>query len=131
MTKRKIQQALKTIREICENQPYIEICGFLGYCKKLNKFIVQEEKNISEDPKSFFAIDPLNFLLFKDQYDLVAIFHSHIVGDATASEFDVKMSDNCCHSFLIYSLNTKSFNIYSPKSINSDVNILEKVKKQL
>jgi len=58
----------------------------------------------------------------------VAVFHSHILGDEKESEFDVKMSDNCCQPFLIYSLNTKKINIYTPKTIEADVNILERIK---
>ena len=46
----------------------------------------------------------------------------------TESEFDMKMSDNCCQPFLIYSLNTKKINIYTPKTIEADVNILERIK---
>jgi hypothetical protein len=38
------------------------------------------------------------------------------------------MADNCCQPFLIYSLNTKKINIYTPETIESDVNILERVK---
>jgi len=58
----------------------------------------------------------------------VAIFHSHIVGDESASEFDVKMSENCCQPFLIYSLNSKKINIYTPKNTEADVKILERIK---
>jgi proteasome lid subunit RPN8/RPN11 len=59
---------------------------------------------------------------------MIGVFHSHISGDEKESEFDIKMADNCCQPFLIYSLNTKKINIYTPKTIESDVNILERVK---
>ncbi len=59
---------------------------------------------------------------------MIAVFHSHIRGDETESEFDVKMADNCCQPFLIYSLNTKKINIYTPKTIEADVNKLERIK---
>ena len=105
-----------------------EICGFLGYDHKNKEFIIQLEDNASDDPRSYFLINPLSYLLFKDSYDMVAVFHSHILGDEKESEFDVKMSDNCCQPFLIYSLNTKKINIYTPKTIEADVNILERIK---
>ena len=95
---------------------------------KKKEFIIQKEDNIATNPQSHFLINPLSYLLFKDSYSMIAVFHSHIVGDETESEFDVKMSDNCCQPFLIYSLNTKKINIYTPETIESDVNILERIK---
>jgi proteasome lid subunit RPN8/RPN11 len=120
--------ALHKIKEIAHKYFTKEICGFLGYDHENKEFIVRLEDNDSEDPKSYFLINPLSYLLFKDSYDMVAVFHSHILGDETESEFDVKMSDNCCQPFLIYSLNTKKINIYTPKTIEADVNILERIK---
>jgi len=105
-----------------------EICGFLGYDYEKKEFIVQKEENIAKDPRSHFLINPLSYLLFKDSYGMIAVFHSHIIGDEKESEFDIKMADNCCQPFLIYSLNTKKINIYTPETIESDVNILERVK---
>jgi len=120
--------ALHKIKEIAHKHFTKEICGFLGYDPKNKEFIIQLEENNSEDPRSYFLINPLSYLLFKDSYHMVAVFHSHILGDETESEFDVKMSDNCCQPFLIYSLNTKKINIYTPKTIEADVNILERIK---
>ena len=120
--------ALHKIKEMSHEHFKQEICGFLGYDYEKKEFIVQKEENIAKDPRSHFLISPLNYLLFKDSYGMIAIFHSHIIGDETESEFDVKMSDNCCQPFLIYSLNTKKINIYTPETIESDVNILERIK---
>ena len=120
--------ALHKIKEMSHEHFKQEICGFLGYDYEKKEFIVQKEENIAKDPRSHFLISPLNYLLFKDSYGMIAVFHSHIIGDETESEFDVKMSDNCCQPFLIYSLNTKKINIYTPETIESDVNILERIK---
>ncbi len=120
--------ALHKIKEISNRYFTQEVCGFLGYDNNQDEFVVQLEKNIAKDPKSYFLINPLSYLLFKEEYDMVAVFHSHITGDETESEFDIKMADNCCQAFLIYSLNTKKINIYTPKTVESDVNILERVK---
>ena len=120
--------ALHKIKEMSHENFKQEICGFLGYDYEKKEFIVQKEENIAKDPRSHFLINPLSYLLFKDSYSMIAVFHSHIVGDETESEFDVKMSDNCCQPFLIYSLNTKKINIYTPETIESDVNILERIK---
>jgi proteasome lid subunit RPN8/RPN11 len=74
-------------------------------------------------------IDPLNYLLFKDKYDLLAIYHSHINTDAKPSEFDIKMSNNCCIPFLIYSIETKKFNLYEPQNLEIDVNTHNRFKE--
>jgi|TARA_Y100000401_G_scaffold2332_1_gene1696 proteasome lid subunit RPN8/RPN11 len=120
--------ALHKIKEIAHKYFTKEICGFLGYDYENKEFIIQLEDNASDDPRSYFLINPLSYLMFKDSYAMVAVFHSHIMGDEKESEFDVKMSDNCCQPFLIYSLNTKKINIYTPKTIEADVNILERIK---
>ena len=120
--------ALHKIKEMSHEHFKQEICGFLGYDHEEKEFIVQKEDNIAEDPRSHFLINPLSYLLFKDSYSMIAVFHSHIIGDETESEFDIKMADNCCQPFLIYSLNTKKINIYTPETIESDVNILDRIK---
>lgn len=125
------KDALGMIKNHCLANSFIEICGFLGYDPSKRKYIVQLEKNCSPDPKNFFAIDPLKYLLFKQKYTLAAIFHSHIVGDEKPSEFDIKMSENCCIPFLVYGLNTDKFEIYQPKSIEYDVKILKRIKSNI
>ncbi len=120
--------ALHKIKEMSHENFKQEICGFLGYDYEKKEFIVQKEENIAKDPRSHFLINPLSYLLFKDAYSMIAVFHSHIVGNEKESEFDIKMADNCCQPFLIYSLNTKKINIYTPETIESDVNILERIK---
>ena len=116
------------IKELAHKNFTKEICGFLGFDTEQKKYVVQLEDNISEAPQNQFVINPLNYLLFKEDYEMIAVFHSHIRGDETESEFDVKMADNCCQPFLIYSLNTKKINIYTPKTIEADVNKLEMIK---
>ena len=124
-----VEEALSSIINICKSSFRRELCGFLGYDHESHEYLVQEEKNISPEPESHFLINPLNYLLFKDDYDMVAVFHSHVLGDEKESEFDVKMAETCCQAFLIYSLNTKKINIYTPKNLEGDVNILERVKE--
>ena len=125
------KNAIDKIKNYSISNPFMEICGFFGYDSQKRKYIVQLESNNSNDPQNFFAIDPLKYLLFKQKYILTAIFHSHIVGDENPSEFDIKMSENCCIPFLIYGLNTDKFNIYQPKNIEYDVKILKRIKSNL
>ena len=126
---KKPEEALKLIKEISHANFKREICGFIGSGRETGEYIVQQEENIAPDPSSHFLINPLNYLLFKDTYDMVAIFHSHILGDESESEFDVKMANNCCQAFLIYGINTKKINIYSPKNIEGNVKVLERIKE--
>jgi len=125
------KDALTVIKNHCRSNSYTEVCGFIGYDQSSKKHIVQLEKNCSTDPKNFFAIDALKYLLFKQKYLFGAIFHSHIIGDEKPSEFDIKMSENCCIPFLVYGLNTDKFEIYQPKNIESDVKILKKIKTNI
>ena len=120
--------ALEHIKIISNKSIRNEICGFLGYCKQSNQFVVKEAKNEADDPSQLFYINPLNYLLFKEDYEIIAVFHSHVIGDEEESDFDVKMSENCCLPFLIFSLNTQKINIYEPQKSDSDVNILERIK---
>lgn len=130
-TFKNIKQALDKIKAYCLAYPFVEICGFLGYDNQKRKYIVQLEKNCSTDPQNFFAIDALKYLLFKQRYSLASVFHSHIVGDEQASEFDVKMSENCCTPFLVYGLNTDKFSMYQPKNIECDKKILKRIKAKI
>ncbi len=122
------KQALSAVKRTCESNEYVEICGFLGYSKDSGKYTVSPQDNIAEDPSNYFMIDPINYLLFKDEYEMVAIYHSHIEGSENPSEFDIKMAESCCDPFLIYSLETKKIHIYEPKNMDLDVSILNRVK---
>tara|TARA_R110002020_G_scaffold473044_1_gene701760 strand:- start:989 stop:1384 length:396 start_codon:yes stop_codon:yes gene_type:complete len=120
--------ALEHVKILCNKTLRNEICGFLGYCVEDNTFVVQETDNIADDPKSFFLIDPLEYLLFKEDYSLIALYHSHVAGDEEPSDFDIQMSENVCLPFLIFSLNTQKIHIYEPQNLDSDVNTLERIK---
>jgi len=122
------RSALHKIKELAHRNFKREVCGFLGFDKKKNEYVVKLEENISPEPSQHFIINPLNYLLFKEDFEMVAVFHSHIIGDETQSEFDVKMANNCCQPFLIYSLNSKKINIFIPKTIEGDVTRLERIK---
>ena len=108
--------ALEHIKIISNRSIRNEICGFLGYCTESKQFVVKETKNEADDPTQFFYINPLSYLLFKEEYEMIAIYHSHVAGDEEESDFDVKMSD------------TQKVHIYEPQNSDSDVNILERIK---
>lgn len=124
-----IKEALQVIVDHSESNSFVEICGFLGFDREKEAYVVQIQKNVAEDPSKHFMIDPLDYLLFKERYDLLAVYHSHINTDAEPSEFDVKMSNNCCIPFLIYSIETKKFDLYEPQNIETDVNTYNRFKE--
>jgi proteasome lid subunit RPN8/RPN11 len=126
-----IKDALAVIKNHCSSNPYTEVCGFIGYDQNLKKHVVQLEQNCSNDPRNFFAIDALRYLLFKQKYSFGAIFHSHVIGDEKASEFDIKMSENSCIPFLIYGLNTNKFDIYQPKNSEYDVKLFKRIESNI
>ena len=113
----------------CVHQSAQEVCGFIGWHN--DKYIATVEKNDAIDPKNFFVINPASFLMFAEDYDMLAIFHSHIIGDETPSEFDIKMSEACCIPFIIYSLNTKKFHIYEPTNSELNVKAFARLKEAL
>ena len=120
--------AFRKIREIAHKSPQMEVCGFLGFDEDGQFFVVREEYISSPWPAEFFLIDSVNYLLFKDKYHLVGLFHSHIRGDEQPSDFDIRMAQNCCVPFLIYSLNTKKIHIYEPQNIECNVNIVRRLR---
>jgi len=124
-------EAINNIINWANAYPSIEICGFLGFDHDNKKYVVQLEENCSNEPKHFFSINALNYLLFKNKYAMLSIFHTHIIGDEQPSEFDIKMSENCCIPFLVYGLNSKKFQIYEPKNSEYDVKTLERIKAKL
>ncbi len=125
-------KSLKIIKDFIANRSYqkfqTEICGFIGFDENNGEFVATIENNESDNPREFFAINPVNYLRFKNDYSLVGVFHSHVIGDENPSEFDVKMSEACCLSFIIYSINSQKFKIYEPQHKDYDVNILERIK---
>lgn len=108
-----------------------EICGFIGFDMKTKKYKGQIEKNQAIDPRSYFIISPLNYLKFKNENKVIAIFHSHVSGDEKPSEFDIKTSELTCIPFMIYSINSKKFSFYEPQNKDYDVKIVEKFKGKI
>lgn len=126
---KKIQESLKKIKEISEEKVLQEMCGLFGKCE--DGYIVQECKNISRDPRNTFALDPLQFLMFKEKYQPIALFHSHIIGNEEPSDFDILMSENSCIPFIIYALNTKKMHIHTPEDSDVNFKLIKKTKEKI
>lgn len=108
-----------------------EICGFIGFDEIEKCFVATLEKNESSDPRSFFSINPASYLKFKNQYSMLSIFHSHVIGDENPSDFDIRMSEASCLTFTIFSINSHKFYIYEPQNKDYNVNILTRLKEKI
>jgi proteasome lid subunit RPN8/RPN11 len=126
-----VNRIAKFIKEKSHVECNNEICGFIGWDNEEQKFVVTVEKNQAEDPRNFFTISPASYYLFAKKYDMLSIFHSHIIGDEQPSEFDIKMSEASCVPFIIYSLNTEKFHIYEPHNLDLNVKALTRLKEKL
>ncbi|NVM35093.1 MAG: Mov34/MPN/PAD-1 family protein [Candidatus Lokiarchaeota archaeon] len=122
-------EIINKIKDWSKKKRAVEICGFLGF--KNEEYILWLCSNIADDPKRYFAIDPIDFLYFQQENQMACVFHSHIYGDENPSEFDVTMSENCCIPFMIYSLNTKKFKIHEPKTNHANLDVLKRIKENL
>jgi len=108
-----IKEALQYFKTQSLFAPTVEICGLLG--KSGENYIPVILKNKHSDPKNYFAIDPLEYLKFSRENEMVAVFHSHCIGDSQPSDFDKANSENTEMPFLIYSLPEKKFSLYQPE----------------
>ncbi len=118
-----IKEALSYFKKQALFCPVMEVCGLLG--KKDSSYCAKILKNTHQDPKNYFSIDPREYLKFIREYSLVAVFHSHYVGDSQPSDFDKANSESTLAPFLIYSLPEKKFSLYEPENHESDVTELK------
>lgn len=125
MVEGSLKDCYKFLREESISNRAREICGLLGYNGR--RYVAQLLPNRSPKPNEYFIINPLDFLLFKRKYTVLAVFHSHLSEDCSATEFDKAHAKNCCLPFLIYSIPEKKFGVFVPS--NSEVN--EKFLKKM
>lgn len=107
---------------------FAELCGLVGLDSS-DQIVYKKMQNRSKNPESYFLIDPFDYLSFIKEYKMLMIFHTHIYGDESASDFDEKTSENCCLPSLIYSVTTEKFFIYEPQNKDYDVNIIQRLKE--
>lgn len=120
-----IKEALQFFINSSLFSPKVEVCGLLGI--KDDEYFPRMMKNKHSDPQNHFSIDPLEYLKFSQEFELVAVFHSHIVGDSQPSDFDKVNSENTVVPFLIYSLPEKKFSLFEPENHTCDVKELKEI----
>ncbi len=116
---------INDIIDAAKASPFQEICGFVYY---ENEFKFQKAKNFATE-MDFFEIHPKQFLDFKKNKNLVAIFHSHIDSPAEMSIHDKESCSNCLFPYLIFSLETEKFCFYYEDDFEPDQELIKKLEK--
>ena len=116
------KKILDEIKLACEKNKIHESCGFI--LKKGRKYISVECKNVSTDQETNFEIPQDEYMFAYKNYEIISIFHSHVLSDERFSKEDVGISDELDIPIIVYSLKTKNINFYNPskdkhKKINS------------
>lgn len=124
-----LKKILEEIQAKAQENPKMEVCGLIS--KKGRDFVLSHAKNLSINKKDFFALDPYETFCFENDYGLDVIYHTHPNSDETPTEFDKKMSMNCCKPFLIYSLQTGKFSLHVPKISTANKKAISQISKQI
>lgn len=97
------------IKEILEHQslfPMSEVCGLVVESKDGDK--AWPLTNISEN-KNMFFFDPVELYEVFVGMNPKAVYHTHIIGDTTPSEFDKLTAETCALPMLIVDQNGNYF----------------------
>jgi proteasome lid subunit RPN8/RPN11 len=113
----------------CEKSPKREVCGFVVFEDDEYKILPAENK--SPNKENEFYIPAKDFLYVKNTKNVVAIYHSHAQGNSEPSEFDKKTCDLICYPFVIYSIETNTFNILKPKYMDADHSLVKKLEEEI
>ena len=103
----------KKIIDHAEEFPNEEVCGTVSLDSNLI-VNVNREKNYSANKENAFQISSQKVLGLKS---LLGIYHSHPFTDENPSPNDKANSEEMGIPFLIYSLKTKKFFLYIPRSL--------------
>ena len=123
----KNEDLINFLKKEAECSLFAELCAFIGFNKK-NEIIYRKMQNRSKNPDIYFIIDPYEYLEFINDFKIISVFHSHLIGNEEPSEFDKKNYENCCLDFIIYSICTEKFFIYEPQYKDYDVNSIQRLK---
>ena len=124
----KIEDLVSFLKKEAEYSLFAELCALIGLNNK-NEIVYRKMQNRSKNPEMYFMIDPYEYLEFINDFKIISVFHSHLVGSEKPSEFDEKTSENCCLAFIIYSICSEKFFIYEPQYKDYDVNTIQRLKE--
>ncbi len=89
-----------------------EACGLVGVYKGKEKYYPC--KNLAEDSKDQFIIDPDDWINVEDEAEIIAVFHSHPNYPSTASDADLASCEYLDLPFYIVSPETENWSYYEP-----------------
>lgn len=118
-------EILNKIKKISESRKDEEVCGFIVGGK--NKKIIECE-NVALFKKNNFEISQKKFVKVFEENEILTIYHSHPEDTEEFSKQDMSLSESLILPIIVYSNQTKKFNIYIPEGVkrNKSLNSMEK-----
>lgn len=110
------------------NTSEIEVCGFV--LVEDGELKTEPAKNIATYQQDVFEIHPLEIVRKIKSGKLAAIYHTHPNCGEAESEFDRFNCENSCVPYLIYSKETKKFNLLTPKRPHVNKQYIELLKNK-
>ena len=104
-----------------------EVCGFV--IVENGELKTEPAKNISIYQNDVFEIHPLEILRQIRSGKLAAIYHTHPTTSEGESNFDRFNCENSCIPYVIYSKETKKFNLVLPKKPHVNKEYIDILKK--
>lgn len=105
-----------------------EVCGFIFF--ENGELKSEPAKNIATYQYDIFEIHPLEILKQMKSGKLAAIYHTHPSTGEQESNFDKFNCENSCIPYLIYSKESKKFNLILPKKPHVAKEHVEILKKK-
>lgn len=113
----------------CGQKPKLESCGFVVF--EDGQLKIQPMDNMAEDPEKNFYIGAKDFLFAKNNYEIIAVYHSHPEGDENPSVYDKNSAEASCYPFVIFCLSNRKFGVYEPEFMDCDSEKYHLLKEEL
>ena len=110
------------------NGSELEVCGFVFV--ENGDLKTEAAKNIAVYANDIFEIHPLEILRQIRSGKLAAIYHTHPTSTEQESTFDRFNCENSCIPYVIYSKETKNFNLLIPKRPHVKQDYIDILKKK-
>lgn len=110
------------------NTSEVEVCGFVFV--ENGELKTEPAKNIAVYQNDIFEIHPLEILRQMKSGKLAAIYHTHPTSTEEESKFDRFNCENACIPYVIYSKESKKFNLVLPKKAHVATEYIEILKKK-
>ena len=110
------------------NGSELEVCGFVFV--ENGDLKTEAAKHIAVYANDIFEIHPLEILRQIRSGKLAAIYHTHPTSTEQESTFDRFNCENSCIPYVIYSKETKNFNLLIPKKPHVKQDYIDILKKK-